>query len=85
MRSDYQATTSKAVAQLATQTHAVVSAKVVAGGIVTSTATSATVLLFVDQTTTSNRLSGPQVDQNRVQLTMKKVGRHWLVSSLKAL
>ena len=85
LRTDYQATTSKAVAQLATQTHAVVGAKVVAGGVVSSTATTATVLLFVDQTTTSNRLSGPQVDQNRVQLTLHKVGDHWLVSALKAL
>jgi hypothetical protein len=44
-----------------------------------------TVLLFVDQTTTSNRLNGPKVDQNRVQLVMQKVGSHWLVSGLKAL
>ena len=85
LRTDYQATTSKAVAQLAAQTHAVVSAKVVAGGVVSSTATTATVLLFVDQTTTSNRLSAPTTDQNRVQLTMRKVGSHWLVSGLKAL
>jgi Mce-associated membrane protein len=85
LRSDYQATTSKAVAQLATQTHAVVIAKVVAGGVVSSTSTRVTVLLFVDQTTTSNRLDGPKVDQNRVQLVMQKVGSHWLVSGLKAL
>lgn len=85
LRTDYQATTSKAVAQLAAQTHAVVSAKVVAGGVVASTSTTATVLLFVDQTTTSNRLSAPQTDQNRVELTMRRSGRHWLVSGLKAL
>jgi Mce-associated membrane protein len=85
LRSDYQATTSKAVAQLATQTHAVVIAKVVAGGVVSSTSTRVTVLLFVDQTTTSNRLDGPKVDQNRVQLVMAKVGSHWLVSGLRAL
>ncbi len=85
LRTDYQATTSKAVAQLAAQTHAVVSAKVVAGGVVRSTATTATVLLFVDQTTTSNRLSAPQTDQNRVELTLHKAGSHWLVSGLKAL
>ena len=85
LRTDYQATTSKAVAQLATQTHAVVSAKVVAGGVVSSSTTRVTVLLFLDQTTTSNRLSGPKVDENRVQLTLQKVGSHWLVSAIKAL
>jgi Mce-associated membrane protein len=85
LRTDYQATTSKAVAQLAAQTHAVVSAKVVAGGVVRSTSTTATVLLFVDQTTTSNRLSSAQTDQNRVELTLHKSGTRWLVSGLKAL
>jgi Mce-associated membrane protein len=85
LRTDYQATTSKAVAQLAAQTHAVVSAKVVAGGVVRSTSTTATVLLFVDQTTTSNRLSTAQTDQNRVELTLRRSGTHWLVSGLKAL
>jgi Mce-associated membrane protein len=85
LRTDYQATTSKAVAQLAAQTHAVVSAKVMAGGVVRSTSTTATVLLFVDQTTTSNRLSTAQTDQNRVELTLHRSGTHWLVSGLKAL
>jgi Mce-associated membrane protein len=84
-RTDYLATTSKAVASLATQTHAVVVAKVAAGGVVSSTTSQATVLLFVDQTTTSNRLSAPQTDLNRVELTMRKVHGHWLVSALTAL
>ena len=84
LRTDYQATTSKAVAQLATQTHAVVSAKVVAGGRGQLDApTSATVLLFVDQTTTSNRLSGPQVDQNRVAAddAARSAGTGWSARS----
>jgi Mce-associated membrane protein len=84
-RTDYQATTSKAVQQLATQTHAVVVAKVVAGGVVSSTSSRATVLLFVNQTTTSNRLSAAKTDLNRVQLTLSKVDGHWLVSALSAL
>ena len=49
-------------------------------GVVSSTADRATVLLFVDQTTTSNRLEAAKVDQVRVQLTMTKVGGRWLVS-----
>lgn len=84
-RSDYQATTTKAVAQLATQTKAVVAAKVVAAGVISSTSDRASVLLFVNQTTTSNRLSSAQVDQVRVQVTMSKVKGHWLVSALTAL
>ncbi|MDP9219019.1 MAG: hypothetical protein M3P23_00580 [Actinomycetota bacterium] len=83
-RTDYQATTGDAVAKLATQTQAVVVAQVVAGGVVSSTSERATVLLFVNQTTTSNRLDAAKVDRNRVELTMEKVGSHWLVSGLKA-
>jgi Mce-associated membrane protein len=84
-RADYQATTAKAVSQLAAQTKAVVVAKVAAAGVVSSSADRATVLLFVDQTTTSNRLDSAKVDQVRVQLTMTKVRGHWLVSALTAL
>ena len=84
-RTDYQATTAKAVKQLATQTQAVVVAKVVAGGVVSSTSDRATVLLFVNQTTTSNRLSAAKTDLNRVQMTMTRSGSRWLVSGLKAL
>lgn len=84
-RADYQATTAKAVGQLAAQTKAVVVAKVAAAGVVSSSADRATVLLFVDQTTTSNRLDSAKVDQVRVQLTMTKVRGHWLVSALTAL
>jgi Mce-associated membrane protein len=84
-RTDYQATTARAVKALATQTQAVVAAKVVAGGVVSSSANHATLLLFVNQTTTSNRLSSAKTDLTRVQVTMTRSGSRWLVSGLKAL
>jgi Mce-associated membrane protein len=84
-RADYQATTAKAVKALATQTNAVVVARVVAGGVVDSTADRATLLLFVNQTTTSNRLSAAKTDLTRVLVTMTKSGSRWLVSGVKAL
>jgi Mce-associated membrane protein len=84
-RTDYQTTTAKAVKALATQTKAVVIAKVVAGGLVSSSSDHATLLLFVDQTTTSNRLSSAKTDLNRVQVSMTRSGGQWLVSALKAL
>jgi Mce-associated membrane protein len=43
------------------------------------------VLLFVDQTTTSNRLDAPQTDQNRVRFTMVRSGDRWLVAGVDAL
>ena len=84
-RTDYQATTAKAVRALATQTQAVVVAKVVGGGVVSSSVTHATLLLFVNQTTTSNRLPSAKTDLTRVQVSMTKSGSRWLVSGLTAL
>lgn len=43
-----------------------------------------TVLAFVDQTTSSVKLDRPQIDQNRVILTMSRAGGRWLVSKVAA-
>jgi len=42
-------------------------------------------LLFVDQTTTSTRIEGPEVDLNRVRMTLSRGGGQWLVSGVLAL
>jgi hypothetical protein len=42
------------------------------------------ILAFVDQTTTSAKLERPQIDQNRVILTMSQVDGRWLVSKVEA-
>ena len=53
------------------------------------TADRVVVLLFVDQTTVSNRLDRPKTDQNRVRLTMVRStsdeGPTWLVEQVDAL
>jgi Mce-associated membrane protein len=81
----YAKTTHDAVAQVATQTKATVKAEVAAASVVTASADQVTVLMFVNQTTTSNRLERPQVDQNRVELTMRRVRGHWLVAQVRGL
>jgi Mce-associated membrane protein len=44
------------------------------------------VLAFVNQTTTSSRLQRPQVDQNRVELTMvRSASGRWLVAGVRAM
>ena len=43
------------------------------------------VLLFVNQTTTSTRVDGPQVDLNRVRMTLTRVGEDWKISAVTAL
>jgi Mce-associated membrane protein len=82
---DYAATTSRVVRPAAQRYKAVVRAQVQAAALVRAEADRATVLLFVDQTTTSTRLDGPKVDLNRVRMTLTRVDGRWLVSDVDAL
>ena len=73
---EYERTTSKAVRPVAAKNAAVVKASVSAAGVVRAG----------NQETTSSRLQRPQLDQNRVELTMVRAsdGR-WLVAGEKAM
>jgi Mce-associated membrane protein len=82
---DYRATTSEVVRPTAERYQAVVKADVVAASTVSAGPDRATVLLFVNQTTTSTRLDGPKVDLNRVRVTLVQRDGTWLVSDLDAL
>lgn len=88
-REDYERTSEGAVRDVATQTQAEVRADVISAGVVSASADRVVVLLFVDQTTVSNRLDRPQTDQNRVRLTMVRSaaagGPAWLVEQVEAL
>lgn len=82
---DYAHTTETVVRPTAEQVHAVVKAEVVASSVVRDAQNRVVVLLFVNQTTTSTRVEGPQVDLNRVRMTMTRVGDDWKVSAVTAL
>lgn len=69
----------------APELRAVVQAEVKATTVLQSDDDSARVLLFVDQTSTSKKLTQPQLDQSRVLVTMERSGDHWLVSTLAAI
>jgi Mce-associated membrane protein len=64
---------------------AVVQAEVRTTTVLQSDDDSARVLLFVDQTSTSKKLTEPQLDQSRVLVTLERSGDHWLVSTLAAI
>lgn len=83
---EYQRTTSTAVRPVATKNKAVVAATVSAAGVVRAAADRVVVLAYVNQTTRSSRLERPQLDQNRVELTMVRgsAGR-WLVGGVTAM
>jgi Mce-associated membrane protein len=82
---DYDQTTSKGVAELAKTYKAVVRAEVMSSSVVSATRDRVVLLMFVNQVTTSTRVEGPKLDQNRVRLTLEKVDGRWLVSELDAL
>lgn len=44
-----------------------------------------TLLMFVNQTTTSRAAKVPRLDGSRIKVTMSKVGDHWLVSNFAPL
>lgn len=63
----------------------VVTARVPSASVQAATPDEVVVLLFVDQTTERADLPEPRVDQNRVRLTMQRVGGRWLVAELDVL
>ncbi|MGN6612454.1 MAG: hypothetical protein ACTHLJ_11815 [Angustibacter sp.] len=81
----YAKTTAEAVKQVATDTKASVVAQVAAAGVEQAAEHRVVVVLFVNQTTTSTRLERPQVDQNRVEMTMVERDGRWLVSQVSGL
>lgn len=92
-RSQYAKTTQTVVKPTATQYHGVVQATVAkpgdgsaaAASVVSATPDQVVVLAFINQSTTSTRVTGTQVDQNRVLLTLTHTSQGWLVSAVDAL
>lgn len=84
-RDQYQKTTSTVVKPVAQQYQAVVKAEVREAGVVQASPDRVVVVVFVNQTTTSTRVTGPRVDQSRVRMTLKNQGGKWLVEQVDAL
>ncbi len=92
-RDQYSKTTQTVVKPTALQYHGVVQAVVAkpadgsapAVSVVSATPDQVVVLAFIDQSTTSTRVNGTRVDQNRVLLTLTHTSQGWLVSAVAAL
>ncbi|MGB9378398.1 MAG: h domain protein [Mycobacteriales bacterium] len=84
-REEYSQTTSTVVKPTAVQYKAIVQAQVRVASVRSASPDQVVVLLFVNQTTTSTRVTGPKVDQSRVRMTLEKHGDRWLVSKIDAL
>ena len=83
-QAEFDKGTTESVKPLAVQNQAVVQARAGEVGVMSASDNTVRVLAFVNQTTTSAKLDRPQVDQNRVILTMSKVEGRWLVSKVEA-
>jgi Mce-associated membrane protein len=83
-KAEFAKATETSVKPLAVQNQAVVQAKASELGVMSSSGDTVKVMAFVNQSTTSAKLDRPQVDQNRVILTMTRVNGRWLVSKVEA-
>ncbi|HEV7899309.1 MAG TPA: hypothetical protein VGP31_15865 [Planosporangium sp.] len=81
---EYAQTTST-LKEAAQKEQAVVRAQVSAAGVITASPDRVEVLLYVNQYRRNVNIVGEKVDQNRVTLTMVRVGNDWRVSGASAV
>ena len=83
-KGEFASAMDREIKPLAVKNQTVVQAKVSDVGVMRSSETSVTVLVFVNQARIGADQKEPVVDQNRVIATMTKVGDRWLVSRVDA-
>lgn len=81
-RQDYRDLVRKTVIPVAKEKGVSTKASVVQVGVISTTTQHATLLLFIDQMTTSIDTPAPTVDASRVKVEMDHQGGQWLVSSM---
>lgn len=84
-KKQYQQTTSTVVSPVAAQYKAVVRAQLIEVGVTSATADDVVVVAFVNQVTTSTRVTGTKLDQSRVRLELRRTGSGWKIVLVAAL
>ena len=79
------ASTTASLKATATSEQAVVRAQVSASGVIDTNGGKVDLLLYLNQYRRNSNITGEKVDQNRVVLTMVRVGRSWKVSAASAI
>lgn len=79
------ADTTASLKATATQEQAVVQAQVSAASVVEAAGDHVDLLLYLNQYRRNTNISGEKVDQNRVVLTLVRVGGQWKVSAASAI
>jgi Mce-associated membrane protein len=81
-KTDFTSLVARLVAPLAKQKQVVTNATVKQAGIVDASADQVTVLVLLDQATTSTASKTGQLDGSRDRVVMQKVGGTWLIAAL---
>lgn len=81
----YQQLATKDTAPTAAKYHVVVKGTVAAAAVEQASTSQVSVMVFLDQSSTSTLHSGPRVDQSRLLMRMQNVAGKWLVSGVQAL
>ena len=84
-KKQYQQTTSSVVSPVAVRYKAVVRAELIELGASSATDDKVVVIAFLNQVTTSTRVTGTKLDQSRVRMVLQRSGSDWKVVSVQAL
>ncbi|WP_051198358.1 hypothetical protein [Gordonia shandongensis] len=79
-RDEYAELGSSVIQPTAKKDRIVTKAEVVESSVVSSDSDGATLLLFVNQTTTSAEMEGPRLDGSRIRVEMVRDGQDWKIS-----
>ncbi|MFI6365261.1 hypothetical protein ACIBG0_21190 [Nocardia sp. NPDC050630] len=81
-RDDFAKLSSSVIIPAAHRDSIITTAKVVESSVVTAAVDKVTMLVFLDQETTSSKYQGPRLDGSRIRVTMTPAGDRWLISDI---
>lgn len=82
-RDDFTNLTTSSIIPAATQHHIVTNAKIAEAGVISSTDDAVSVLMFINQTTTSTDDPTPKIDGSRIKITAVRSGDQWKIGGLQ--
>lgn len=82
-RDDFTTLTKSSIIPAAAAQGIVTNAKIVESGVISSAGDSVSVLMFINQTTTSSKDPAPQLDGSRVKITAIRSGDQWKIGGLQ--
>jgi hypothetical protein len=83
-RANYAQTAAKSVAPLAEKTHAITTGSIAAGGVISASPDTATILVFANQTVENKLLNATsRLDRTVIEVTMIKEDGRWVINGLQ--